>query len=186
MASASRRGAELVSHGRVPLRYPSLAWLLAEFGRGLRYRYLHYDYLCLGDDQQYVLASCLANGHSDGLFAATTTKGVAYDPTYYANRAGNIAAVQLTLVTVLGSKNNIISRASPTLSLVLRSAHIFGSSVLTGINTEHVWLFHSRCRCIRKLTCSGHLVKLLASHVCPCALHSSVAACWGSGQSVTP
>ncbi|KAI0320573.1 ferric reductase NAD binding domain-containing protein [Amylostereum chailletii] len=34
--------------------------------------------------------------------------GPKYDPKYYANRAGNIAARQLPLIVVLGTKNNII------------------------------------------------------------------------------
>lgn len=41
--------------------------------------------------------------------SATSTKGLKFDPTYYANIAGNIASIQLPLIAALGMKNNIIS-----------------------------------------------------------------------------
>ncbi|RDB30770.1 putative ferric reductase transmembrane component [Hypsizygus marmoreus] len=43
------------------------------------------------------------------LVNSTNTKGLKYDPKYWANTAGNIAASQLPLMTALGMKNNIIS-----------------------------------------------------------------------------
>jgi len=38
--------------------------------------------------------------------------GLKFDPTYYANIAGNIASIQLPLIAALGMKNNIISCGS--------------------------------------------------------------------------
>ncbi|KAA1472403.1 hypothetical protein DENSPDRAFT_179747 [Dentipellis sp. KUC8613] len=43
------------------------------------------------------------------LINTTTLAGKKYDPTYYANRAGNIAAVQTPLIVALAMKNNPIS-----------------------------------------------------------------------------
>ncbi|KAF9456039.1 hypothetical protein BDZ94DRAFT_1276652, partial [Collybia nuda] len=43
------------------------------------------------------------------LVNSTNTKGMKFDPKYWANTAGNIAATQLPLMTALGMKNNIIS-----------------------------------------------------------------------------
>ena len=47
-----------------------------------------------------------ANSHS---ILATSLTGIKVGPQYYANRAGNIAASQLPIMVVLGSKNNLIS-----------------------------------------------------------------------------
>jgi hypothetical protein len=44
------------------------------------------------------------------VFIATSTEGVKLDPQYWAGTAGAIAASQLTFVTALGMKNNVISR----------------------------------------------------------------------------
>ncbi|GLB45169.1 putative ferric reductase NAD binding domain [Lyophyllum shimeji] len=43
------------------------------------------------------------------LVNTTSKKGVKYDPKYWANIAGNLAALQLPLMTALGTKNNILS-----------------------------------------------------------------------------
>ncbi|RDB30109.1 Ferric/cupric reductase transmembrane component 1 [Hypsizygus marmoreus] len=43
------------------------------------------------------------------LVNSTNTKGLKFDPKYWANTAGNIASSQLPLMTALGMKNNIIS-----------------------------------------------------------------------------
>ncbi|KAF5356912.1 hypothetical protein D9756_006406 [Leucocoprinus leucothites] len=43
------------------------------------------------------------------LINTTSTKGVKFDPHYYANIAGNIATIQFPLIVALGMKNNIIS-----------------------------------------------------------------------------
>lgn len=42
-------------------------------------------------------------------FVATATTGVKYDPHYWANTAGNVAATQIPLIIALGMKNNVIS-----------------------------------------------------------------------------
>jgi len=44
--------------------------------------------------------------------SATSTVGLKFDPTYYANIAGTIASIQLPLIAALGMKNNIISCGS--------------------------------------------------------------------------
>jgi ferric-chelate reductase len=57
----------------------------------------------LGSKIAYVISA------ADKTHIATSTKGVKFDPVYWANTAGNIAATQLPLVVALGMKNNIIS-----------------------------------------------------------------------------
>ncbi|TFY81287.1 hypothetical protein EWM64_g2726 [Hericium alpestre] len=61
-----------------------------------------------------------------------TITGIKWDPTYYANRAGDIAAAQTSLIVALGMKNNIIS-------------------LITGISGEKLNFLHrmfSRSLCI--------------------------------------
>ncbi|KAL0959531.1 hypothetical protein HGRIS_011244 [Hohenbuehelia grisea] len=43
---------------------------------------------------------------------STNTLGQRYDPKYWANTAGNIASTQLSVVTVLGMRNNLLSWAT--------------------------------------------------------------------------
>ncbi|KAJ8516400.1 hypothetical protein ONZ45_g6280 [Pleurotus djamor] len=43
------------------------------------------------------------------LVHSTNSKGMVYDPKYWANTAGNVAATQLSVVAALGTRNNVIS-----------------------------------------------------------------------------
>ncbi|KAG9221838.1 hypothetical protein CCMSSC00406_0005663 [Pleurotus cornucopiae] len=43
------------------------------------------------------------------LVHSTNSKGMLYDPKYWGNTAGNVAATQLSVVAALGTRNNIIS-----------------------------------------------------------------------------
>ncbi|PFH49410.1 hypothetical protein AMATHDRAFT_147750 [Amanita thiersii Skay4041] len=57
----------------------------------------------------FLTAGYIASLFAWSLMNTTNTKGLKFDPRYYGNRSGNIAAIQMTLATALGMKNNIIS-----------------------------------------------------------------------------
>ncbi|KAK7018473.1 Ferric/cupric reductase transmembrane component 1 [Favolaschia claudopus] len=57
---------------------------------------------------------------------STNTKGLRYDPKYWANRCGHIAGSQLPLMTALGMKNNLIS-------------------ALTGVSFDWLQILHRTC-----------------------------------------
>lgn len=71
------------------------------------------------------------------MLTAKSTIGVKYDPKYWANIAGAMAALQLPLLAALGTKNNVVSCMSyhsNKFSLTNMTANIG----LTGISFEKV------------------------------------------------
>jgi hypothetical protein len=58
------------------------------------------------------------------------------EPHYWANRAGTIVASQLPIMTALGMRNNLVSRAYRFMNL--RNIFLPGALVLTGVSFDKV------------------------------------------------
>ncbi|KXN81188.1 Ferric/cupric reductase transmembrane component 1 [Leucoagaricus sp. SymC.cos] len=99
-----------------PLRSDSIDWLRLPLAVGDTFRALSFRWT-VPVGRSYTInfvevlltavyiAICLAWS----LINTTSTKGVKFDPHYYANITGNIASIQFPLIVALGMKNNIIS-----------------------------------------------------------------------------
>jgi len=71
------------------------------------------------NSMSFVSAFISAHYPNHAPFTATDTTGLKFAHRYWRNRAATLAASQLPLITVLGTKNNIVSRESTPLSQVL-------------------------------------------------------------------
>ncbi len=73
-----------------------------------------------------------------------------YDPKYWGNTAGNVAATQLSVVAALGTKNNIISCGYFT-SLPPPKHVTYSMSGITGVSFDKVRTFYVKFTILRDL-----------------------------------
>ncbi|KAF8875281.1 ferric reductase NAD binding domain-containing protein [Mucidula mucida] len=95
--------------GRISLRRVPLAFVNVFRVMAFRWTIPIGNYYTLNVAEIFLTAAYIAIIFTWSLINSTSTIGLKFDPKYYANRAGHIAALQTNLLVALAMKNNILS-----------------------------------------------------------------------------